>query len=111
MRIGLPQRRPDVFTFFGGGWQTQRVADGLLKTSSALGGVVAEKGVLGDFFVVAANSMAVSCFICAAVSFHYRCISSIISVAALVATALTATSWVSLRLVVSLLLSPTDLSS
>ena len=70
-----------------------------------------EKGVLGALFVVAANSMAVRCFICAAVSFRARRISSTISVALLVAMALAATSWLSLRLVVSLLLLPMDLSS
>ena len=73
--------------------------------------MVEGKGVLGDLFVVAANIMAVSCFICAAVSFRSRQISSIISVAGLVTTALAATSWVLLRLVISLLIPPTDLSS
>ena len=72
---------------------------------------MAEKWVLGDLFVVDANSMAVSFFICAAVSFRSRHIYSIISVAVLVVMALAAISWVSLRLVVSLLLPPTDLSS
>ena len=67
-----------------------------------------KKGVLGALFVVAAYSMAVSCFICAAVTFRSYRISPIISVAVLVAMALAETSWVSLRLVVSLLLPPTD---
>ena len=72
---------------------------------------MAEKGVLGDFFMVATNSMVVSCFVCAAVSFRSRRVSSIISVDVLVSMAMAANSWVSLRLVVSLLLPPTDLSS
>ena len=64
---------------------------------------MAEKGVLGDLFVVDTNSMAVSCFICAAVSYCSRIISSIIYVVALVAMALAAVSWISLRLFVLLL--------
>ena len=72
---------------------------------------MAGKGVLGVMFVVAASIMAVSCFICAAVSFRSCLISSIIAVVALVAVALAVVSGISLRLVVSLLLPPTDLSS
>ena len=70
---------------------------------------MAVKGVLGVLFVVAYSSMAVSCFICAGVSFRSRLISSIIAVVALVAMALAVVSVISLRLVVSLLLPPTDL--
>ena len=70
---------------------------------------MAEKGVLGDLLVVAATSMSVSCFICGTVSFRSRLISSIISFVALVAMALAAVSWISLRLVVLLLLPPTNL--
>ena len=55
--------------------------------------------------------MAVSCFICTAVSFCSLLISSIIFVVVLVAMALAAVYWISLRLVVSLLLLPMDLSS
>ena len=68
--------------------------------------MVAEKWVLGALFVVASNSMAVSCFICAAVSFRSRLISSIVSVVVLVVMVLVAVSWISLRLVVSLLFPP-----
>ena len=76
-----------------------------------LGGVVSGKGVLGVLFVVSASSMSVSCFIYVAVSFLSRLISSIIAVVALVVMALAMVSGISLRLVVSLLLPPTDLSS
>ena len=72
--------------------------------------MVAEKGVLGALLVVAANSIYFSCFICAAVSFRSRLISSIISVVLLVTMALTDVSWISLRLVVSPIIHPTDLS-
>ena len=53
------------------------MADGLYKTLSVVGGVLAGKGFL---FVVAVSIMAVRCFIWAAVSFHYCLISSIIAV-------------------------------
>ena len=72
------------------------MVDGLYKTPSVVGGVVAMIGVL---FVVASSSIAVSYFICAAVSFRYRLISSIIAVVALVVMALAAVSGISLRLV------------
>ena len=62
-------------------------------------------------FVVATSSMAVSCFIYADVSFCSCLISSIIAVVELVVMALAAVSGISLRLVVSLLLPPTDLIS
>ena len=64
----------------------------------------------GVVFVVAGNSMAVSCFICAAVSLRSRLISSIIAVVALVVMAPAAVLGISLILVVLLLLPPTDLS-
>ena len=79
----------------------------MYKTPSVVGGVVVGRGVL---FTVAASSMAVSCFVCAAVSFLSHLISSIIVVVVLVVMALAAVSGISLRLVVSLLLPPTDLS-
>ena len=65
-----------------------------------LGRVAAGKGVLGVLFVVAASNMAVSCFICATVSFCSRLISSIIAVVVLLALVLEAVSGISLRLVV-----------
>ena len=67
----------------------------------------------GVVFVVAASSMAVSCFICAAVSLRSSFIYSIITIVALVAMALAlaAFSGIFLRLVFSLLLPPTDLNS
>ena len=108
MQIDFPRRRPDVCTFFEGGWKTRRVADGLYKTPSVVGGVMSGRGVL---FMVAAISMALIRFICAAVSFRSRLISSIIAVVELVVMALSAVSGISLRPVVLLLLPPTDLSS
>ena len=86
----------------GSGW--------FIENAVCLGWGGGGKGVLGALFVVAAYSMAVSCFICAAVTFRSYRISPIISVAVLVAMALAAILWVSLRLVVLLLLPPTDLS-
>ena len=79
--------------------------DGLQKTPSVVGEVVAGKEVL---FVVAANSMAISCVICAAVSFSSRLIASIIAVVALVAMVLAAVYGISPRLVVLILLPPMD---
>ena len=74
-----------------------------------MGGVVAGRGVV---FMVAASSIAVSCFICAAVSFCSCFISSIITVVALVDMALAEVSGISLRLVwLFLLHHPTNLSS
>ena len=83
------------------------------------GGWVVEKGVgrrrvvagRGVVFVVAGNSMAVRCLICATVFFRSRLISSIIFVVAFMAMALAEVSGISLRLVFLLLLPPTDLSS
>ena len=70
--------------------------------------MVAVRGVL---FVVADISIAVSCFLCASVSFCSRLISSIVAVVELVAMALAEVSGISPRLVVSLILSPMVLSS
>ena len=80
-----------------------------VEMPSAVGGVVEGRGVV---FVVDARSIAVNCFICAAVSFCYRFISSIITFVELLAVALAAVSGILLRLVWLLLLRPpTELSS
>ena len=63
-------------------------------------------------FVAAASSIAVSYFVCAAVSLRSHFISSSIKVVALVVMALAAVSGILLKLVLlSLLPPPTDLSS
>ena len=80
----------------------------MYKTPSVSGGVVARRGAV---LLVDAISMAVSYFICATFSLLLPLLSSIIAVVALVAMALAAILGISLRLMVSLIPPPTDLSS